>query len=184
MAMDVTELLLHPVRLRIVQAAFDGQPFTTSQLCDLLPDVSKATVYRQVALLAEGRLLEVVSEERIRGTVERRYRLHRQRAAIDNEATATLTLEDHRRGFTAVVASLLAEFEVYLGRPGADPFSDKVSYPQFSLWLSDAEKAELIDEVGASLRSRLANDPSPKRRRHLLTTILFPVGNGIPAEDA
>lgn len=176
--MDNTELLLHPVRLRIVQAVLDGRRFTTSELCERLPDVSKATVYRQVALLAEGGLFEVDSEKRVRGAVERRYRLQRARAVIDADAAAAMTTEDHRRGFAAVVASLLAEFDVYLARAGIDPLADKVSYPQFSLWLSDAEKAALIDEVAASLRARAANGPAPGRRRHLLTTILFPVEDG------
>lgn len=169
---------MHPVRLRIVQAVLDGRPFTTSALCDLLPDVSKATVYRQVALLTEGGLLEIESEERIRGAVERRYRLQRARPVIDADAAAAMTQEDHRRGFAAVIASLLAEFDVYLGKAGSDPFADKVGYPQFSLWLSDAEKSELINEIATSLRARAANDPSPERKRHLLTIVFFPVENG------
>ncbi|WP_043268680.1 helix-turn-helix domain-containing protein [Streptomyces sp. CT34] len=178
--MDAIELLLHPVRLRIVHAVFDERPFATTELCELLPDVSKATIYRQVGLLAEGGLLEVVSEERIRGTVERHYRLRRARAVIDAEVTAEMSLEDHRRGFTAVVASVLAEFDLYVGRADTDPAADKAAYLQSSLWLSDAEKAELIDEVAASLRSRFANAPAPERKRHLLTAILFPTEDNTP----
>jgi len=69
--MTASELILHPVRLRIVHAVMDGLPFTASELCAQLLDVSKATVYRQVAVLAEGGLVEVVGEERVRGAVER-----------------------------------------------------------------------------------------------------------------
>jgi hypothetical protein len=75
-----------------------------------------------------------------------------------------------------VSSSLLAEFELYLGREGADPIADAASYRQFSLWLSDAEKAELIDEMRAAIRARAERGPSPERRRHLLTTILSPIG--------
>ena len=73
--MNSTELLLHPVRLRIVHAVIDGRPFTTSDLCARLPDVSQATIYRQVALLAAGGLVELDREDRVRGAVERTYRL-------------------------------------------------------------------------------------------------------------
>ena len=45
----------------------DGQPVTTSDLCARLPDVSQANVYRQVALLAAGGLVELEREERVRG---------------------------------------------------------------------------------------------------------------------
>ena len=68
--MNSSELLLHPVRLRIVHAVIDGEPFTTSDLCVRLPDVSQATIYRQVALLAAGGLVELDREDRVRGAVE------------------------------------------------------------------------------------------------------------------
>jgi hypothetical protein len=52
--------------------------------------------------------------------------------------------------------------------------SDGVSYRQFVLWLSQAEKAELIEEVFAAIRSRSGAGPASGRERHLVSTILFP----------
>jgi DNA-binding transcriptional ArsR family regulator len=173
-AVEITELLLHPVRLRIVHAVLDGQPFTTSQLCGRLPDVSKATVYRQVALLVEGGLVLVDGEERVRGAVERSYRLEPARTSIDRDQAAAMSAQDHHRGFAAAVAALLAEFNIYLSQPGSDPLADSVSYRQFSVWLSDAEKAAFINEMFMAIRARANNPPTPERRRHLLSTILFP----------
>lgn len=172
--MDITELLLHPVRLRIVHAVQDGLPFTTTQLCARLPDISKATVYRQLASLAEGGLVEMESEERVRGAVERTYRLHPGRTAMDLDTIKAMSINDHYRGFAAAIAALLGEFNAYLGREGADPLSDLVSYRQFSLWLSDSEKAAFIDEMVAVIRTRVDQGPSPDRRRHMVSTILFP----------
>ena len=172
--MRVTELILHPIRIRIVQAAMDGAAITTSALCATMPDVSKATMYRHVALLVEGGLLKVVGEERVRGAVERSYRLEPARAVLTDAEVAAMNTEDHRRGFAAAVTSLLAEFEVYLDRDGADPLNDGVSYRQYVLWLSQTEKAELIAEVFAAIRARAAEGPATGRQRHLLSTILFP----------
>src|SRR5262249_2849318 len=156
----------------IVQALVDGRVLTTSELCARIPDVSKASVYRQVALLTDGGLLEVDSERRVRGAVERPDRLHRARAVLRDEEIPASTLADRRRGFAARVAALLADFNVYLDRARADPRADSVSYRQFSLWLSDDELAGLIDQVGAALRALLGNAPAPGRRRYLLTPIL------------
>jgi DNA-binding transcriptional ArsR family regulator len=172
--MRIAELILHPVRIRIVQAAMDGAAITTSDLCASMPDISKATMYRHVALLVQGGLLKVVGEERVRGAVERSYRLEHTRAVLNDAEVAAMSTDDHRRGFAAAVTSLLAEFEVYLDRDGADPFSDGVSYRQFVLWLSQAEKAELIDEVFAAIRARAAAGPASGRQRHMVSTILFP----------
>lgn len=44
----------------------------SAQLCARMPDVSKVTVYRQVAPLVEGDFLEVTGEQRVRGAAERR----------------------------------------------------------------------------------------------------------------
>jgi hypothetical protein len=66
-------------------------------------------VYRQVALLAGGGLVEVESEERVRGAVERTYRLHRARTAMDLDTAAAMSTEDHHRRFAAAIAALLAD---------------------------------------------------------------------------
>ncbi|GAB3960788.1 helix-turn-helix domain-containing protein [Actinoallomurus acanthiterrae] len=172
--MDTVDLLLHPVRLRVVHAMSGGRTLTTAQLCELLPDVSKATVYRHVGLLAEGGLLEVDGEQRVRGAVERRYRLRRERAVIDAETAASTSREDHRRVFAVAMAALLAEFNAYLDRDDADPAADLVGYRQHAIWLSPEERAEMIGELRDVIVSRMRNEPSPDRVRHLLSPILFP----------
>lgn len=172
--MDAVELLLHPVRLRIVHALSAGQVLTTAQLCARMPEVGKVTVYRQVALLVEGGFLEVDGEQRVRGAVERRYRLRQDRPAIDADAAAAMSLEDHRRGFAAAMAVLIAEFNAYLDRDGADPAADSVSYRQGTLWLSSDELTEMTTDLLAVLRARAAYPPAPDRSPYRLSAILFP----------
>jgi len=170
----MVEILLNPLRLRIIHTVLDGCPFTTTQLADRLPDVSKATVYRQVAFLHDAGLLEVEGQVRVRGAVERTYRLHSSRTAMDADTIAAMTVEDHQRLFAAAVGALLAEFNAYLERAGADPLADSVSYRRFSLWLSEEEKATLVRDLTVALQAVMRNEPTPQRRQHLLSTILFP----------
>lgn len=172
--MNTVDLLLHPVRLRIVHALSGGRELTTTQLRARLADVSKVTVYRQVALLAEGGFLEVAGEQRVHGAVERRYRLRQDRPVINAEAAAAMTPEEHRRGFAAAMAVLIAEFNAYLDRDGADPAADGVSYRQGMLWLSPAELAEMTGKVLAVVRDSAANEPAPGRAPYLLSPVLFP----------
>ncbi|MGC0418001.1 helix-turn-helix domain-containing protein [Embleya sp. AB8] len=176
--MDTLELLLHPVRVRIVHAMSGGRTRTTADLCASLPDVPKTTLYRHVGLLAEAGLLEVVDEQRVRGAVERSYRLHRGRATIDADTAASMSLDDHRHGFTAALAALHAEFNAYLDRDHADPTADSVGYLQIPLWLSPDELAEFVDEVRNAIVSRTNNEPTPERRLHLISPILFPIEPG------
>lgn len=173
--MDTLELLLHPVRLRIVHAMSGGRIRTTADLCADLPDVSKATMYRHVGLLAGAGLLEVAGEQRVHGAVERRYRLRRARAVIDQDAASAMSLDDHRNLFAAAMAALLAEFNAYLDRDHADPTGDSVGYRQIPLWLDQHELSELIDEIRSTITAKINNTPAPGRRLHLLSPILFPI---------
>ncbi len=173
--MNTLDLLVHPVRLRIMHAMSGGRILTTSDLCARLPEVPKTTVYRHVGLLAEAGVLEVAGEHRVHGAVERRYRLHRARAVIDQDTAASMTLGDHRHTFAAAMATLLAEFNTYLDQESADPTADWVSYIQLPLWLSRDELAELIDEIRTALRARRDNEATPERSPYLISPILFPL---------
>ncbi|MFI0786167.1 helix-turn-helix domain-containing protein [Streptomyces lydicus] len=172
--MDTADLLLHPVRLRVVHALSGGRELTTGELCGRLPEVSKVTVYRHVALLTEAGFLEVAGEHRVRNVVERRYRLRRDRPGIDGDAAAAMSLDDHRRGFAAAMAVLIAEFNAYLDRDGADPIADSVSYRQGTFWLSPEELTELIGNLFTVLQPLLSNQPTPDRAPYLLSPVLFP----------
>jgi len=175
---DALDLILHPVRLRILNAMSGARVRTTSDLCADLPDVPKTSLYRHVGVLAEAGALEVVGEQRVHGAVERRYRLRREGATIDAGTAASMSLQDHRHGFAAAAAALIAEFNAYLDREDANPTADFVSYRQGPVWLSREELVELVDEVRRAMLPRWANKPSPGRRPHLLATILFPLAYG------
>ncbi|WP_433240879.1 helix-turn-helix domain-containing protein [Actinomadura nitritigenes] len=179
--MDTLELLAHPVRLRVVHALRGGRPLSTSELRERIPDVSKATVYRHIEMLVDGGVLEVAEERRVRGAVERRYRLRQERAVID--PAAPLSRDDHRRGFAAATAALIAAFGAYLDRDGSDPAADLVGYRQHAVWLSQEELLELIAGMRAAIAPRLANGPAPGRAQYLLSPILFPI-EPAPAEPA
>jgi DNA-binding transcriptional ArsR family regulator len=173
--MDTLALLAHPVRLRVVHAMRGGRTLTTSELCARMPDVSRATVYRHIDMLAAGGILEVADERRVRGAVERRYRLRQDRATIDAGTAESLSLDEHRRAFAAAMAALLAEFNTYLDRDRADPAADVVGYRQHAVWLSRDELLEMIDEMRSAIAPRLANPPAPGRAHYLLSPILFPI---------
>ena len=81
--MASVDLLLHPVRLRIIQAFLGDRALTTTELRAELPDVAPATLYRQVARLVGAGVLGVVAERRVRGATERTYVLRASSASVD-----------------------------------------------------------------------------------------------------
>jgi hypothetical protein len=168
------DLLLHPVRLRIVQAFLGDRALTTTQLRAELPDVPAGSLYRHVAKLVEGGVLEVVSERRIRGALERTYVLRPSRARLGVDEIATMSRDEHRQAFLAFVAGLIADFDRYLARDTIDPLRDGASYNLAAMWLDDAELAELAREIYILLQPRTTNEPTPGRKRRILATVLLP----------
>jgi len=176
--MATADLLLHPVRLRIVQAFLGDRALTTSALSAELSDVPPASLYRHVARLVDNGVLAVVAERRVRGALERTYVLRVTAASVSLDQVAAMSADDHRQAFMAFVAGLLGDFDRYLARGDIDLLRDGVSYRLAGLWLDDAEYTELLRELLRVLQPRLANQPGLGRKRRILGTIL------LPGEDA
>lgn len=179
--MTSAELLLHPVRLRIVQAFLGDRALTTANIQDELGDVPATSLYRHMARLVDAGILAVVAERRVRGAVERTYVMRLSAASIGLDEVAVMSAEEHRQAFTAYIAGLLGDFDRYLDGGDVDLLRDQVSYRLAAMWLDDAELAELRRELRRVLEPRLANPPSPGRSRRILATVLLP-GDG-PARD-
>ena len=168
------DLLLHPVRMRIVQAFTGGGQYTAQELGARLDDVPPATLYRHINALVEGDVLVVVEERRVRGTVERVFALPEERMSIPEEELARAGPADHMRYFTRFVAGLLGSFGRYLRRPALDFRRDGVGYRQVTLLLSDEELIALIADLDARMRREVGNAPSPERKPRILTRIVMP----------
>ncbi|MHB8380283.1 MAG: helix-turn-helix domain-containing protein [Acidimicrobiales bacterium] len=172
--MTSADLLLHPVRLRIVQAFLGDRALTTTQLREEMPDVPAASLYRHVARLVDGGVLSLVSEHRVRGAVERTYILRTAAASISLDDLTKMTPDEHRQAFLAYVAGLIGDFDRYLARETFDLLQDGVGYRLAGMWLDDAEFVELIRELVTVIQPRLANAPKAGRKRRILRTIFLP----------
>lgn len=168
------DLLLHPVRLRILQAFLGDRALTTSQLRTELPEIPPASLYRHVARLVAGGVLGIVAERRVRGAVERTYILRTTAATVRLDEVARMTPDDHRRAFLAFVAGLLADFDRYLARGDVNLVRDGVSFNLAGMWLTDAELMEFLRELTVVVQPRLANAPREGRKRRILGSILMP----------
>ncbi len=172
--MASADLLLHPVRLRIVKAFLGDRALTTGQLAGELEDVPAGSLYRHVALLTRAGVLQVVAERRVRGAVERTYTLRLAAAQIGLQEAAAMTADEHAQAFTAFVAGLLADFDRYLAAGPPDLVRDGVSYRLASMWLSDKEFAEFVGGLVALVQPRLALPPGRGRRRRVIATVILP----------
>jgi DNA-binding transcriptional ArsR family regulator len=172
-------LLLHPVRMRIIQAV-TGRQLTTRGLARALPDVPPATLYRHLTKLVGGGLLQVVATRRIRGAEERTYALPTP-VRLSAEELAGFSREDHLRLFQAFVGGLLADHRRYLDQDSIDPHRDGVRFRQTTLALTDAEAQQLLSDLEALVRAagqHAEPTTAAHRRRRLVTLITMPAVTG------
>ena len=172
--MASADLLLHPVRLRIVEAFLGDRALTTVALRSELPDVPLASRYRHVARLVDAGVLAIVAERRVRGALERTYTLRLSAAQLSAADVARMTPDDHRQAFMAFTAGLLGDFDRYLARGGSDLARDGVGYRMAAMWLSELEYVAFLRELSAVVQSYMTKPPTPGRRRRILRTILIP----------
>lgn len=178
------DLLLHPVRMQVIQTLVAGRRMTAQEIGERMPEVAQATLYRHLRSLVEGSVLEVVEERRVRGAVERVYAVRGEQLAIPPAELARATAADHMRYFTTFVAGLLGSFGRYLRRPWIDLANDGVGYRLVTLNLTREELGTFIDDLNTRLHRELDNEPSAGRRPYAISRIVIPEEAGPPGPDS
>ncbi|GAA5205216.1 helix-turn-helix domain-containing protein [Microbacterium kyungheense] len=166
---SIADVVLHPVRLRIVQQ-LGGRSLTTAQLRAALPDVTQATLYRHVATLVDAGILTVVEERRVRGAVERTLALGDRMAHVDREELRRVDASQLRTAFLTFLGEVAADFDRFVaGDPGLRDYS---GFARTALYV-DAEDLARIQAGLAELLSPFFA-PRGERRRVMLATVLTP----------
>ena len=181
MGMKRADLILHPVRLRIILAFASDlgtRRLTPRQVAAILPDLPQASLYRHIERLYRGGVLAVAGERQVRGAVERAYVLAAGGATLSPEDLAHASREEHLGYFTAFAAGLIAQFERYLERPEIDLVADGVGYRHVVLDLTDDEVQEMAVAVNAAVARFMRRGPDAGRRRRVLATVLLPLDEG------
>jgi DNA-binding transcriptional ArsR family regulator len=166
------DLILHPVRLRIIQVLAGKQRLTAQQISEALPDVPQASLYRHIKKLVDGGFLSVVDQTPIRGTVEKTYALVENNEHMSLEEFRSLSKEEHMDYFLRFIAIVLGDFERYVSQEGFDFVRDGAGYRQATLFLTDEEFQEFTQKMGMIMMEAVQKEPSKERRARTLTTIM------------
>ena len=161
------ELVMNPVRQRIIQCVALKGTVTTGQLQEELTDVPKASLYRHVKLLHEGGLLEVVSETKVRGTIQREYRLAKTPLNVNAP-------DENSAAVYNVLMSLLNSFRRYFGSAGSDMMADRLFVTSKSLLLTDEEFELLLTQMDKLIDEVKNNLPADGRKPRRLSVISSP----------
>jgi DNA-binding transcriptional ArsR family regulator len=168
------KLILHPVRMKIIQSLLGGQKLTVQQMLDVVKDVPQATLYRHLNKLLETEVIMVVEEHQVRGTVEKVYAVNLRNAVVTADDLKQTTKEEHLNYFLTFLMNQLVDFEKYLNQNNIDLLKDGVSYRQTKLHLSDEEFIEFITEIRNIFEKAAQKTPSSERKTRNVATIIIP----------
>lgn len=166
--------LLHPVRIQILKALAKGKELTTRGLSAALPDVPQASLYRHLKAMLRNGILEVTQETRVRGTVERSYRLatnpFEEVAARMNRLDKGELLEL----FVTFMTAELSDFAEYLGDDDYPVEKERLGFASNSLYLDDAELKRFAAALRGLAQEYGQTEAGPGRRLHKFSYALIP----------
>lgn len=174
------ELLIHPVRLRIIQA-LGQERLTTQALAERLPNVPVSSLYRHLQLLRRGDVLDVVEKRLVNGIEEKVYAVT-GRTHLSRDEMAQLTAAEHRKYFATYLLSLMQGFADYVesagGADGAiDMAADYAGYSEVIFFANEAELQSFQTVLNKAVRPLLENKASARRRRYRMAIIAHPTGD-------
>jgi len=168
------EVILHPVRIRIIQCLAGRKQMTPYQLQEVLQDIPQATLYRHLRKLKDAGILVVADERQNRGATEKVYTLPEHAAILTKEDLQHATAEDHLTYFINFAAHLIGDFGRYVQQSDLDLVRDGVSYRQVPLYLSEEENLEMLYAIRDIIKKYADNGPGGNRRRRLISVIAHP----------
>lgn len=164
---DMNKLLLHPIRMRIIQELSETQQMTASEICEKTSDVPRTTIYRHIKTLIENEILWVISEKKIRGSLERTLSLNISKIREEN------TIENAAENAFGFFMMNYTKFQRYFHGKNPDPGRDKVFMNNRILMLSDEEYDDFLREL-QELFIKYHRKPAEGRRARDLSIISSP----------
>lgn len=168
--MDWNELVLHPVRLRVLQHLRAAGEATAKEIAAAMEDVSRATAYRHVKALEEGGAIEVARKRRVRGAIEKAYALSPRLASPSPKDARALSAALHLESMGAM--------DAYFANENANPAADRVLFQPARFWATDEEYDALLSRIAEVIEGFLGNTAMEGRRMRTLAIVSTPPERG------
>lgn len=166
--------LLNPIRIKIIQLTLQKGETTSKELSELLPDIAIASLYRHIKRLIELEVLEILSETKIRGTIERRLKLKYNPFIALHEETEHADADSLFQIFYYFLMSQLAGFNEYLSSD-YDMVKDLVGFRTYPLSLSDEECQNFVTELSDVLMKYASMEPNSQRKLRNFSFSFMPI---------
>ena len=164
---DIIEIILNPIRVRIIQEAAANQNITANELCDKIKDIPRTTLYRHINILLNSNILSIVSEKKVRGSLERTLCLNTEEMLKIN------SMELASQNALSFLMYKFANFQNYFNSENPDPAKDKIFLSNSILMLDDQEFEQFLSELWELIK-KYNFDISERRKARDISIISSP----------
>lgn len=168
---NINEIMLNPVRMRIIQQLAVNARMTATELSEKIDDVPRTTLYRHINVLLENELLAVVAERKIRGSLERTFSLNagefQKHNTLDNAAQQAL-------GF---LMNRYARYHDYFNGQAPNPARDRIFFNDTILMMDDDEFDKFLAELH-DLLVKYSFEAGGGRKARDISVLSVPVEKG------
>lgn len=168
------QYLADPIKCKLLLDVYGKGQATAKQLAQTNSGITHATLYRHLRkMVAEG-LLQIVGENKIRGTLEKIYALNpdlsldAQKMVEENDGQVYLIL------FSQFIQGLTEEFRKYAYRRDIDILRDGSGFTIAPVYATTEELTAAMIEIGKILQPLISNEKTPERDLHSIAIITTP----------
>ncbi|MCR3955306.1 MAG: helix-turn-helix domain-containing protein [Gudongella sp.] len=165
---NINEILLNPVRMRIIQELSTREAATANELCEKTSDIPRTTLYRHIKILIDNKILSVISEEKVRGSLERTLALNVQEISKHN------TIENGAQNAFGFLMSNYGKFHRYFNGENPNPGEDKIFLNNTIMMMDDEEFDQFTEEL-RSLLLKYSFETKKGRKARDISIISAPV---------
>ncbi|MEM7332730.1 MAG: helix-turn-helix domain-containing protein [Chloroflexota bacterium] len=177
--MNRLDLIIHPVRIRIIEA-IGTEALTTQEIADRLPDVPKSSIYRHLKQLLDGEVVRVWDTRLVKGIQEKTYRMgHARLLPADLDG---ITADQHINYFTTYLMTLLRSFGNYVQSKesldgGIEFLKDRTGYTEATFYATDDEFDQFQMMINQALMPLISQPEGNGRKKRKLAVITHPILN-------
>lgn len=142
---NIYDIMMNPVRMRIIQTVGAVESITATEVCLKINDIPRTTVYRHISILINADVLIVVNERKIRGSIERTIALNIEQLSKHN------TTDNIPQQALRFLMNTYSKFEKYFSKERKTPSNNVIFFNNTVLMMDDQEFNLFLSELQALL---------------------------------
>lgn len=166
--MNKEKLMQNATTNRIIQTINLNNQMTTLEIQRNLPEISQTTLYRYMKYMEDCGVVEVINKEKVRGQIEKTYKL--KSTSIDSNISA----EDALISVDLFLKQVYGKYQNYFSTGYNLPKEDMLFMKETSFLLNNKEYDALCRDIKEVLNRYTGKDKTPDRKIRNLYIISTP----------